>query len=48
MYIIDLNNYIEDSKINLFAYKTASYTESTSQIDLMLIFGIELASVDQW
>ena len=48
LYINDLEKYLNDCKINLYADDTALYSSSTSYIELMLNLRLELSIVSEW
>ncbi len=48
LYINNLEKYLNDCKINLYADDTALYSSSTSYINLMLNLHLELSIVAEW
>ena len=48
MYINDLEKYLDESNISLYADDTALYVNGESQIDIMLSLRIELSVVNEW
>ena len=48
LYINDVDKYIQDCKINLYADETALYSESNQYIELMLNLWMELDVVSEW
>ena len=48
VYINDLEKYLEDSKVSLYADDTALHVEGQSQIDIMLNLRLELSIVYEW
>ena len=48
MYINDLEKYLEESKISLYADDTTLYVSGRSQTDIMLSLRLELSVVYEW
>ena len=48
LYINDLYTYLQECQISLYADDTALYTSSKTQIEIKLIFQIELTIVCDW
>ena len=48
IYINDLDQYLQDCHVNLYADDTALYTEAKSYVELMLNLRMEMAIVTEW
>ena len=48
IYINDLGDYLNDTKLNLYADDAALYFSGKYLIDIMLTLHLELSIVDQW
>ena len=44
----DLSDYLNEYKVSLYADDTALYATSASYIDMILSFGIDMATVSEW
>ena len=48
IYINDLDKYLNECRVNLYADDTALYTEASSYVEFMLNLRLQLSVVSEW